>query len=76
MGFSLSGAANSFAALGLRPAIALGSPLFDGLHASLALDGAAIKPPCRMAERRHGDREADEERQRCENERRGDDQPP
>ena len=29
----------------------------------LALDGPSIKPPCRMTERRHGDREADEERQ-------------
>jgi len=50
--------------LGTLAAAASGSSLFDRrLETSLALDGPSIKPPCRMTERRHGDREADEERQ-------------
>src|SRR6516165_12354446 len=43
------------------------------LKKSLALDGAAIEPPCRMTERRHGDCEADEERYRSDDKRRCDD---
>src|SRR5580658_1988462 len=46
------------------------------LARGVALNGPAVEAPGRVAEHRHDDREAEEQRQRAQEERRGDDQPP
>ena len=78
MGLLISGVAKRLARPpGILAAAASGSSLFDRrLETSLALDGPSIKPPCRMTERRHGDREADKERERAQYERGRDDEAP